>query len=227
MPQFDQRREQSGEHDHGQRLQALALTLFDSTTEVHRLPAKTQRLLQLATVFYRRGRISIVRNCAQRRPGRKVRTGACGGERTYNIGPSNLLVGAVLLDTKRHRLHERIVEIHLDLVGANWPGLRVRQGKVGHSTCRHDRLVDFLIFVLPAAGVDRGPDRLQLGIVGGIAKRDNTMHRIRRLERGGGINGGAIRKAARHRDLRDMGAAGAKFTACCHDGEQPQEDTQD
>ena len=54
MSQLDQSREQSGEHDHEQRLQALALTLFDSATEVHRLPAKTRRLLQLATVFYRR-----------------------------------------------------------------------------------------------------------------------------------------------------------------------------
>jgi len=54
MSQLDQSREHSGEHDHEQRLQALALTLFDSTTEVHRLPAKTRRLLQLATVFYRR-----------------------------------------------------------------------------------------------------------------------------------------------------------------------------
>jgi exopolyphosphatase/guanosine-5'-triphosphate,3'-diphosphate pyrophosphatase len=54
MPQLDQRLGESGEHDYGQRLQVLALTLFDSTTDVHRLPAKTRRLLQLATVFYQR-----------------------------------------------------------------------------------------------------------------------------------------------------------------------------
>ena len=54
MAQLEHRRERPLDTDNKRSLQSLALTLFDSLTEVHGLPAKTRYLLQLAAAFYQR-----------------------------------------------------------------------------------------------------------------------------------------------------------------------------
>ena len=128
-----------------------------------------------------------------------------------------------LLDGEVNRAVELLVHVQIDLVLPLRPVLVCLEAEVQHAAAGGQLcLIELLVLDRAIVGINRGPERLDLGVTGRVVQgNDEVKRRVRRLKGCDNIHCLPILITARQLGLRDV---------CCADttsGQQHHENTQD